>query len=812
MKYLCIHSHFYQPPRENPWLESIEMQDSAYPYHDWNDRITAECYAPNTAARILDDKDRIVRIVNNYASMSFNVGPTLLSWLEQHSPETYASILDADRSSRKRFSGHSNAIAQVYNHMIMPLANRRDKETQILWGIADFEYRFGHAPEGMWLAETAVDLESLDLMARHGILFTILSPYQAKRIRRMGTERWIEASGGAVDPQRSYRVTLNEGRSIAVFFYDGGVSQAVAFERLLENGERFANRLLQAFSATKEESQLVHIATDGETYGHHHRHGEMALAYALGFIEQNKSVKLTNYGEYLEKHPPIHDAEILENTAWSCSHGIGRWNRDCGCSSGSHWGWNQRWRGPLREAYDWLRDAIAPEFEKQAAKLVEDPWAARNRYARLMLDRSSGSRETFLASNSCDKLTVEQQTQLFKLLEMQRHAMLMYTSCGWFFDDLSGIETIQTMQYAGRALQLFDELTGGSQAAVTNTFLELLAKAASNNTKDYGTGDAIYRNHVLPSRVDLPKLAAHYAISSLFEEYPEQAKVHCFTCQRIERRDSKAGRLRASTGRVNLRSEITGESGEYAFGVVHFGDHNITGAVTQLSIEAYQKTQAAIHGLFQSADIPGLIRMLDREWGGADAYTLKSLFKDEQRSILRGVLKATIDESEDSFRRLYEQNLPLMRFLASLQTPQPRVFEATAATALNTLLKLALGAELPDTAQIVSLLNEAKTARVELDTTTLEYQLRRRIDGAAKVFASQPKSQEALDRFWNWVQVRPLTPFLVHPWNAQNRCYAVFRSHFPKQLKRAASGDESAIHWVERFRELAVALKVHVPE
>jgi alpha-amylase/alpha-mannosidase (GH57 family) len=811
-RYLCIHSHFYQPPRENPWLESIEMQDSAYPYHDWNERIDAECYAPNTAARILDGKDRIVRIVNNYKSMSFNVGPTLLSWMEAHAPETYAQVLEADRDSRKRFSGHGNAIAQVYNHMIMPLANRRDKETQILWGLADFVHRFGHKPEGMWLAETAVDLESLDLMAKHGIQFTILSPYQAKRVRRAGTERWLDASGGLVDPQRAYRVALKEGRSIAVFFYDGGVSQAVAFERLLENGERFANRLTQAFSPSKQEPQLVHIATDGETYGHHHKHGEMALAYAVEHIERNKLARLTNYGEFLELHPPQHEAEIIENSAWSCSHGVGRWNRDCGCSSGSHWGWNQQWRGPLREAYDYLRDAIAPEFEKLGKKLLEDPWDARNRYIGVMLDRSQESREDFLASGSLGKLDAAQQTQLWKLLEMQRHAMLMYTSCGWFFDDLSGIETVQTMQYAGRALQLFEELAGPSATAVSAQFTSLLAKAQSN-VRDFGSGEAIYNSQVVTSRVDLPKLAAHYAISSLFADYETRAKVYCFACDSLERRDSKAGRLRAATGRVKLRSEITGEQDEYAYGVVHFGDHNITGAVTLLSNEAwYQKAQAGVHRAFGSADIPALIRMLDREWGGADAYTLRSLFRDEQRSILRSVLQESLEESEGAFRRLYEQNLPLMRFLTALGTPQPRVFESTAATAVNTLLKRALSAQAPEVSKISALLEEARAARVELDSTTLEYQLRNRIDTAAKAFVAHPKSLESLDQFLSWVRAGLLMPFRVHPWAAQNRCYAVLRSHYSRQVKRSAEGDRGAALWVERFRELAVGLAVFIPD
>ncbi len=392
-RYLCIHGHFYQPPRENPWLEAIELQDSAAPYHDWNERITAECYAPNSAARILDAEGRIAKIVNNYSSISFNFGPTLLSWMKDKAPETYQAILDADRASAQRFSGHGSAIAQCYNHMIMPLANARDKLTQVIWGIEDFRFRFGRDPEGMWLPETAVDLETLDLMAQHGIQFTILAPSQAKSMDG------IDVTGQRIDPARVYRQKLPSGRSINLFFYDGPVSQAVAFERLLNDGGRFARRLLDAFSDQREGPQLAHIATDGETYGHHHAFGDMALAYALDHIESSGLAKVTNYGEFLEKHPAEHDVEILENTAWSCVHGVGRWNANCGCNSGGHGEWNQEWRAPLREALDWLRDEIAPCYEKMAGRFFKDPWAARNNYIHVILDRSPESRERFAAAN-----------------------------------------------------------------------------------------------------------------------------------------------------------------------------------------------------------------------------------------------------------------------------------------------------------------------------------------------------------------------------------------------------------------------------
>ena len=394
-RYLVVHGHFYQPPRENPWIESVEVQDSAAPYHDWNERITAECYARNGASRIVNKDNQIMRIVNNYAQMSFNIGPTLLSWLEEHAPRTYKSVLDADKASAERFSGHGSAMAQVYCHLIMPLASRRDKELQVRWGIADFEHRFGRKPEGMWLAETAVDAESLEVLAEEGIKFTVLAPHQCAAVRMMteapapgstaagavsapiaetaaaaDTQRaWQMTGDASVDTRRPYLVRLASGRSIAVFFYDGPRSRAIAFEHLLDSGEVFAQRLTGGFSSSDpNEPELVHVATDGESYGHHHRYGEMALTYALQYVEEKGLATVTNYGEYLDRFPPQWEARVEDATSWSCAHGVERWRSDCGCSGGRP-GWNQRWRGPLRLALDGLRDAVAPPAAKLGGAL-----------------------------------------------------------------------------------------------------------------------------------------------------------------------------------------------------------------------------------------------------------------------------------------------------------------------------------------------------------------------------------------------------------------------------------------------------------
>lgn len=352
---ISLHTRsFYQPPRENAWLEEIEIQDSAFPFHDWNSRISAECYSPNALARVLDGNKDLIDLASNYARISFNFGPTLLSWMEKREPEVYQAVLEADRVSRGRFGGHGGAIAQAYNHMILPLANARDKVTQVKWGIRDFEKRFGRRPEALWLAETACNTETLEVLADEGMKFVILAPGQCKRVRKIGEEKWQEVGAG-VDPKRAYLCNLPGGKQIALFFYDGPISQGIAFSDTLSSGEKFASRLLSTYNSG-EEAQLMNIATDGETYGHHQKFAEMALAYCLKKVEETPDVELTVYGEFLAKHPPVYEAQIVENSSWSCFHGVERWRADCGCNSGMKPGWNQKWRGPLRSALDGVRD------------------------------------------------------------------------------------------------------------------------------------------------------------------------------------------------------------------------------------------------------------------------------------------------------------------------------------------------------------------------------------------------------------------------------------------------------------------------
>jgi len=804
MGYICIHNHFYQPPRENPWLEAIELQDSAYPYHDWNERITAECYAPNSASRVLDNQDRITDIVNNYASISFNFGPTLLPWLEVSAPQVYQAILTADRQSRERFGGHGSAISQAYNHIIMPLANTRDKRTQVVWGIRDFEHRFGRQSEGMWLPETAVDLESLDILAQEGIKFTILAPRQAKRVRKIGGRAWRDVQDERIDPTMAYRLRLPSRRSIDIFFYDGPISRGVAFERLLDNGERFAQRLLGAFSEERTWPELVHIATDGETYGHHHPRGEMALTYALEYICSQQLAEITNYGEYLARHPPPQEVEIVENTAWSCVHGVERWRSNCGCNAG-HAGWNQEWRGPLRAALDWLRDTLAPRFEEKARAFLKDPWAARDDYIGVVLDRRADSVNAFLARHATRELTESERVTVLKLMEMQRHLMLMYTSCGWFFDELSGLETVQVIQYACRALQLSQEVLGNHVEA---DFLKALAQAKSN-IPEYVDGAGVYRKFAKPAAVNLEKLAAHYAISSLFKPYADHASIYCYSVDRIDRHNLEAGRMRLGLGRARFTSEITQESEQLVFGALHFGDYNLNcGIRVSLDEQSYQKLVEDMTSAFSKADIPEVLRLMDKELGSA--YSLKSLFRDDRRAILDQILNASLEEAEGAYRQIYERHIPLAHFLRDLGVPLPKAIREAAEFALNSHLRQAFADEDMDLEQIRKLLDEARSGNITLESTTLEFTMRQTLERLFERFAREPRDPALVEQLEAIVDMVRSLPFQVVLWTAQNVWSEVRRSVFQEVSQRAQEGDADARTWVQHFGSLGEKLKVCV--
>jgi alpha-amylase/alpha-mannosidase (GH57 family) len=646
---VCLHGHFYQPPRENPWIEEVEVQDSAAPFHDWNERIAAECYGPNGAARLKNGDGRICDIVNNYVHLSFNFGATLLAWLERQAPEIYQQVLEADaRSVRER--GHGNAIAQGYNHAILPLCNDRDLKTQIRWGIADFRRRFKRDPEGMWLPETAADLRTLQAIQEEGIRFTVLSPYQCTRVRTPGGE-WQDARNAQFDPARPYLVTLRNGAKLPVFFYDGPIARAIAFGEGLGSGDDLVNRLLAGFSDARGHDEVLTVAVDGETLGHHKKGGDEVLASAIRKLSQRDDVQLVNLAQALEMFPPEHEAEIVEGASWSCAHGLERWRSDCGCQGNGQPGWNQKWRAPLRNALDMLRDRLAELFEREAAQLLKDPWRARDEFVQVVVDPDRRGAAAFVQEQAGRELSQPERVKALQLLEMQRQAMLMYTSCGWFFSEVSGLETVQILKYAARALQLARESCG---AELENGFKEALSSAPSN-LEMFGDAKRVYEMTVQPSVASLPTVAAHHAIAGLVQDVPRRARIFCHEVHTSFQRREDAGTAALSFARIQVKSLITHEQVDLTTCVLHFSGADFRCGIRPYEADRFKGTADRLFEGFSKMSLAQMVREIDREFPGRD-YTLRDLFLDERREVADRLLHETMAHYESDYLHIFDAN------------------------------------------------------------------------------------------------------------------------------------------------------------
>ncbi len=800
--FVCIHCHFYQPPRENAWLEAVESQDSASPYHDWNERITAECYLPNGASRVLDGQGRILKIVNNYSRISFNFGPTLLSWMEERAPQAYEQILRADHESQQIYSGHGSALAQAYNHLILPLANSRDKRTQILWGIQDFQHRFGRDPEGMWLPETAVDLETLEILSSQGIKFTILAPHQAGRLRTDKESEWTNLYGQGIDSRRAYACNLPSGRSIGLFFYDGVVSRAVAFEKLLFSGENLARRLTGRFDPEGDPAQLIHIATDGETYGHHHSRGDMALAYALDYIEQNKLAQITNYGEYFAKHPPLQEVEIMDRTSWSCMHGVARWESNCGCNSGANQHWKQEWRRPLREALDWLRDELAPMYEAGAKKLLRKPWNARDEYAKAVIDRAPARVDSFLRQHAVRDLSADESVRALRLLEMQRHLMLMYTSCGWFFDEPTGPETVQVLQYAGRAVQLSEQLFGGDRE---EQFLTRLEKVWSN-ISEFGNGRSIYEKFVRPAMLDLSGVAAHYAISSLFDGYRDPHLMYCYYARLQEVQLFEKDEAKFAVGCAEITSRTTRGQLKFNFAVLHLGGHKLVAGIcpwrgNNEHAEFIERASAA----FSAGDLARCSLLIDEEFRSA-TYSLKSLFRDQRQRIVKQIVNSTLADIDEIYARVYEKNASLISFLSELHLPMPAILRVSADFVVGNAIQRCLAGEKLDLDRIRKLLDTAKPDVTSFAGNSLQTALRQRLEMVLDRWAKDPFDLSKIQELEEVASLAQVPPFHVDLWRAQNVYYD--RLQIISREPHVPFGEK----WVRHFHRLGELLGVAVGE
>jgi alpha-amylase/alpha-mannosidase (GH57 family) len=794
-KYICIHGHFYQPPRENAWLEVIEVQDSAHPYHDWNERIAAECYGPNTASRILNENGVITNIINNYSKISFNFGATLLSWMESNDRENYEAILEADRLSMETFGGHGSALAQVYNHMIMPLATSRDKETQIIWGIRDFEHRFKRKPEGMWLAETAVDTESLELLAKHDIKFTILAPRQAKAFRKAGDVQWTSAEKG-IDTRRPYLFPLPSGKSIVLFFYDGDISQAVAFDGLLNDGRKLADRLISRLDKTSSEPQLSNIATDGETYGHHHKHGDMALAFCLDYIERNSKARLTNYAEFLSLHAPLFEVQLHENSSWSCVHGVERWRNDCGCNTGGKPFWNQRWRKPLREALDWLRDELEKIFEREASPILVDPWRAREEYIDVILRRNDETIGKFMATHCSRKVDAP---QVLRLMEVQRNAMLMYTSCGWFFDEVSGIETTQIMQYACRAMQLVSQI---SEVNLELEFRKRLEHIPSN-VPALANASTVYTKIVLPSKINLQRVGMHYAVASIFEEDLESFPVFNYTTANEIFVRKEAGEQKLVLGVTKVRSNVTRSEKKFAFAVIYMGKHNIIGNISlDMEEERFASMQVRMITAFEEARLGDVIGLM-QTYFGPEKYTIWQLFQDEKRKVFNFITYQSMLDLEDSLRRIYNRDYPLVMALANNGIPIPNAYRTSFEYILNADLLKCFQTEKINIRVVERVMTELVKwdLRIE-DPVKVERLAGESIFKELKRIAAEPESLKRIDRLNRLFPL--LVKFSLRPnlYRSQNLYFEISKDNY--------DNDTRSPEWLRQFTLLGENMGVKV--
>ncbi|MFN0215585.1 MAG: DUF3536 domain-containing protein [Saprospiraceae bacterium] len=816
-KYVCIHGHFYQPPRENAWLETVEQQESAHPFHDWNTRINHECYAPNAAARILDGEGWIVKIRNNYNRISWNFGPTLLSWLEENDPDAYSMLLRADKRSQDLFDGHGSAVAQIHSHLIMPLCNARDKVTQVTWGIRDFERRFGRYPEGIWLAETAVNTETLEVLASHGIQYTILAPRQAKAVRKLAagtakpvdnssaqspdnqlSSQWQPVDTNNLDTRRPYWCLLPSGRRIALFFYHGQIAQEVAFNGLLNSGKAFSQRLTGVFDED-DSPQLAHIATDGESYGHHHRYGEMALADCLNYVENAEIATLTNYGQFLKLHPPVWEVHIHENSSWSCVHGVERWRSDCGCNSGKP-GFHQRWRKPLRETLDWLRDQLVPVFEREAARLLQDPWAARNDYIEIMLDRSDSVVDAFLKKHARRKLSHLEKVVVLRLLESQRFAVLMYTSCGWFFDEISGIETNQILQYALRTMDYIQDVTGKD---LHPEFTTRLAAAPSNVLPN---GAESFLKNVVPTRVTLERVAMHFAVASLFEDDPEKLDLFNYRASVEFFEKIEAGTPQFAAGCLRIRSRLSHAEKTFCFAVLYLGQQHIIGNISsEMNRSAFEEMYTRTSQAFRNANMGEVIGAL-QEYFGPEKFTLTSLFADEKIKIINSITNSSLEAAEVTFRDVFKYNYQLMAGIEEAKLPLPSIWHNLATYILNAdLLNFFRGTDVTDTRNLRRIIADLERWHIERpDEETLNLaigeRVLREIEKISLDESSLPRVRWLADVL-TIVQEMGLKPNI---WRCQNVFYLLTKGHRKGQWVFVNQ------EWETEFERLATLLKVRL--
>ncbi len=815
--YVVIHGHFYQPPRENPWIEEIETEPSAQPFHDWDTRIAAECYTPNSCARIYDSADRILDIINNYEYISFNFGPTLMSWLESHAPLTYQRILDADRRSQFRL-GHGNALAQAYNHAILPLLLPRDRETQIIWGLKDFEHRFGRRAEAMWLPEAAVNYPTLASLVDHGMKFVILSPQQAQRVRPITGGSWAPVQAHTLDTTQAYRCFIpdtagdpDKRNYIDIFFYNGEVASEISFGDLVKDSYRLAARLTEPFSPKITRPQLLHVATDGENYGHHKKFGELSLAHALMHALPQSGFAVSNYAAFLEAAPPRMMVELTlgdrgEGSSWSCPHGVARWKEACGCATGGPPEWQQKWRAPLKKSFDFLNSRLAGIFEQEGEKYFRDPWAARNAYIDVILKRQQEVIERFFAHEARPGLSREDWVSALRLLEMERHALLMYTSCGWFFADLAGLETLQVLKYAARALQLGQYF---SKEALEPAFLELLEPAASNNPAE-GNGRQVYERRIKPAIVDFGKIVNHWVISWLKNRGRQcPARVYHFKVESLGHEVQTQASIDFAAGRLRLTSGITLAVRNLAFFTAYLGSYLYRTQVRRdLEPTEFMALQRELFGVLEAAP-ENLIPLMAKRLG-EDYLTVHDVFQEEKESVFRDLLLPNHEEAVAVVAHHFTGAKPLLKAIAHEGLPVPRLYRALGEITLNRKLVELLQTMEPEpelfaaSGELQELVQDAALMGLKLESgqgaRILQGLLGHHLGKLAADLSE--KNAQHLNKFLVLVRRIPITLELTE---SQNFFFALMEEQFPALAARAER-DPGAAPLAKLLIKLAKAL------
>ncbi len=711
----------------------------------------------------------------------------------------------------------------------MPLATTRDKHTEVIWGIKDFTYRFARPPEGMWLPETAVDSETLQVLAEHGILYTILAPHQANRVRNLNSTTWTDVRGGKIDTSMPYLCRLPNGKTISLFFYDAGIAYEIAFGNLLENGDRFAKRITGTFSQSDNRPHLISVATDGETYGHHHRFADMALAYALHTIESASPAQITVYGEYLSMHPPEYEVEIVENSSWSCTHGVERWRSDCGChtdhaclitdSESCHpmdfqigqklhdtTNWTQKWRVALREAMDWLVQQLKEIYETQSDGVFQSPWLARDEYIEVIQNRKISSIDQFLLRHAVTGEKHIDQVKALQLLEMQRNALLMNTSCGWFFDELSGIETVQVMRYACRAIQLAKEIC----EIDLEPFYTLILQKAESNIPNSGNGADIYKTYAKTAEVSVSRAAFHYAIMSLFESYPEETQVTTYTIKCNAYKRAEEGNVKVVIGNACFQSDITLRESKLSFAAIYIGNHNFLGGIrTYTTEEEFIAMQNAIWDAFTKSDVLGMILSLNTHFE-SHSYSLGHLFRDGKRKVIGLILDSTLRDIETEYREIYTRYFSLMKAMKEMDIKPPDVLEYSIQYILNLDIQKNMESDEIDLSLLKLSIEAVINGRYKTENEMLQYVTSNCIMRQMHRILEHPDDTfriETVNQLFNLINPLSLE---LNLWDCQNHYYRIGTEKQKEMHTRADTGDENAQKWLTQFSILGTYLGVQI--